>query len=136
MGDTPCTPWRWQMWLVAPVLQTCHYQDVCGSSCSELTPQAVLPEQGDQHVQDGVSKHPACGQQSYGGVTLLPGGCMAALDFSELPRTPSISWGLSHPYSFPLLLAPPSPFWEIFCETLSIETETSLGRTFWGTAQF
>ena len=61
---------------------------------------------------------------------------MAASDFSELPRTLSVSRGLPHPCSFPLLLAPPSPFREIFGETFSIETKTSLDRTFWGTGQF
>lgn len=40
---------------------------------------------------------------------------MTALDYPELlPRTLSISQSLPHPCSSPLLLAPSSPFWEIF----------------------
>lgn len=95
-----------------------------------LDPQAVLHERRDQHMPDGVSKRASVRAAGLTGIT------RAASDFSELPRTLSISWGLPHPCFSPVLLAPPSLFWEIFGETFSIETKTSFDRNFWGTGQF
>lgn len=83
------------MCLMVPVLQTSQSQGMSRTSCSELTPQAVLHGQRDQHMLDGV-EHAVRGQQVLWG---LPGSHVAA--------SLSSSQGLPHPGSFPLFLAPP-----------------------------